>query len=242
MAVEPVEIGRSARVNVIEELARLGYRPPSLDFSLRIETFAATLALWGSKLNLTSVPDDPREIAFHIIDSLAPMILAQAAEGETSIAKVALAGAFELGTRVLDLGSGAGFPALILAAAYAGDASPHFTLLEARRKRASFLSVAAAEMGLTNVRVDSSRTDSMALEPVFDLVTARAFAEPAIVYRTAAAALKSGGRAILYASPAQRPVIEQAGGPDFEPPTFFHYELPRGETRVAHLLAVSKRR
>jgi len=242
MGAEPSEIAPTVRAVVGEHLTRLGYEPTSPDFLDRIEAFAATVALWGSKLNLTSAPDDPDEIAFHIIDSLAPLILAQRTEGPASTAAAALAGTFAVGARVLDLGSGAGFPALILAAACVIDAAPEFALMEARRKRASFLSVAAAEMGLANVRVDSSRTDSIALEPIFDVVTARAFAEPAIVFRTAAAALKPGGRVILYASPAQRAVIEHGGGVDFEPTVFLDYEVPRGGATVTHLLAVSKRR
>ncbi len=229
---EPGKIARSTRSAVAEHLTRLGYNPPSPDFLQRIETFAATLALWGSKLNLTSAPDDRDEIAFHIIDSLAPLILAQRAEG------AALAGAFAAGMRVLDLGSGAGFPAFILAAACAAD----FTLLEARRKRASFLTVAAAEMGLANVRVNSSRTDSITLAPAFDIVTARAFAEPAIVYRTAAATLKPGGRAIIYASPSQRSAIEHLSDATFDPTVFIPYEIRRGTISVAHLLGVSRRR
>ncbi len=229
---EPGRIARAVRSIVAEALAQLNYEPTDPDFLRRIEAFAATLALWGSKTNLTSAPDDPSEIAFHIIDSLAPLILAQSPEGAT------LAGAFDRGVRVLDLGSGAGFPSLILASASAAN----FTLLEARRKRASFLTVAAAEMGLANIRVDASRTDSMTLEPVFDIVTARAFAEPSIVYRTAAATLKGGGRAIIYANPSQRPAIEPAGADNFEPPSFIPYEVRRGATSVAHLIAVSKRR
>jgi 16S rRNA (guanine527-N7)-methyltransferase len=233
---EPSKIARATRSAVADYLTRLGYDPPSPDFLQRIETFTATLALWGSKLNLTSAPDDPDEIAFHIIDSLEPLILAQCTEGAV------LAGAFAVGMRVLDLGSGAGFPALILAAACAVDSVPDFTLLEARRKRASFLAVAAAEMGLANVRVNSSRTDSITLARTFDIVTARAFAEPAIVYRTAAATLKSGGRAIIYASPSQRSAIEHLSSAIFEPAVFLPYEVRRGTISVVHLLGVSRRR
>jgi 16S rRNA G527 N7-methylase RsmG len=161
----------------------------------RIETFAAALALWGAKLNLTSAPDDPAEIAFHILDSLAPL-------------------------------------------AAASDAA--IVLLEARRKRASFLSVTVAEMGLSNAQVNSSRTEALRLEPIFDVVTARAFAEPAIVFETARAALKPGGRVILYASPAQRAAIELASAGLFDPAVFLEYQVPRGTARVAHTLAIAK--
>jgi len=232
VAQEPSAIAEAVRAAVADELAQIGYRSPRAGFLDRIETFATELALWGSKLNLTAAPDDPAEIAFHVIDSLAPLILAQRDDA------AALRAAFAAGMRVLDLGSGAGFPGLILAAASEAD----FVLLEARRKRASFLSVTAAEMGLTNVRVDSSRADSTALEQAFDLVTARAFAEPAMVFKTAVVALKPGACAMLYASPSQRPAIEAACAGGFEPPIFHEYGVARGVTHVAYVLAVARRR
>jgi len=151
---------------------------------------------------------------------------------------VGLAESFAAGSRALDLGSGAGFPSLLLAAA----TDAEFVLLEARRKRASFLSVAAAEMGLTNVRVDSSRAETMTTAPSFDLVTARAFAEPSIVFKTASVVLKPGGRLILYANPGQRSAIESACVDAFEPAIFMDYEVPRSAQRVAHMLAIAQPR
>jgi 16S rRNA (guanine(527)-N(7))-methyltransferase RsmG len=227
---DPGEVAAAARTIVEDFLAQVGYQPPKEEFFRRIEKFAAALALWGSKLNLTSAPNDPAEIALHVIDSLAPLILAERAEGSF------LAGAFAAGARVLDLGSGAGFPSLILAAA----CDANFTLLEARRKRASFLTVTAGEMGLSNVRVDATRADTLTLGPEFETVTARAFAEPAIVYRTAASALKPGGRLILYTSLSQKAVVERASLDGFERPVFVGYEVPRGAATVAHLIAVSR--
>jgi 16S rRNA (guanine527-N7)-methyltransferase len=217
---------------VAGELADSGCEAIRAGFLDRIETFAIELALWGSKLNLTAAPDQPAEIAFHVIDSLAPLLLARKASHQ-----VLLEG-FASGVRVLDLGSGAGFPGLILGAA----CDAEFVLVEARRKRASFLSVTAAAMGLANVRVESSRADSTALEPVFDVVTARAFAAPAMAVNAAAMALRAGGRAILYATPAQRPAIEAACAGCFESTAFFGYEVARGAVGVAHALAIARRR
>jgi 16S rRNA (guanine527-N7)-methyltransferase len=232
VAQEPSAIGQTVRAAVATELARIGYEPSRAGFLDRIETFAIELALWGAKLNLTAAPDDPAEIAFHVIDSLAPLLLARKA------VHALFAEAFASGTRVLDLGSGAGFPGLILASACDAD----FVLLEARRKRASFLSVTAAAMGLSNIRVQSSRADSIVPEPVFDLVTARAFAEPAVAFKTAVVALKPGACVMLYATPAQQPAIEAACVGCFDPPTFFGYEVARGAAGVAHVLAVARRR
>ena len=86
---------------------------------------------------------------------------------------VLVAKAFGPGKRILDLGSGAGFPGLILAATTEAE----FILTEARRKRASFLAIASASMGLRNVRVDNRYQAGFTSE--FDVVTARAFAKPA---------------------------------------------------------------
>src|SRR5579885_2785423 len=108
-------------------------------FLQRMERFGAVLALWGARTNLTAKPEDPAEIAFHIADSLMPLKFMPDILGE--------------GMRVLDFGSGAGFPGLVLASA----CDAQFTLAEARQKRASFLKVAAAEMGLDNTEILSAR-------------------------------------------------------------------------------------
>jgi 16S rRNA G527 N7-methylase RsmG len=267
-SVDPIRIAKATGAIVRDALVQLAYVRPNLEFFRQVEAFAATLALWGSKLNLTSAPEDPDEIAFHIVDSLAPLIFLDAAvaaaqhPGCTHVATArpdpqaervsarteqALNAAQAkdddidaLCIRVLDLGSGAGFPSLILAAACGGESGVSFTLIESRRKRASFLNVAAAEMGLTNLRVNPIRIDPSIPKPLFDVVTARAFAEPAMVYATATAALKPGGRVIIYAGPAQRPAIESAGANDFEAPVFINYEVPRGATTAVHLLSVAK--
>lgn len=239
---EPLAIGRAVLAIVTRQLADSGCEtqptPWPTDggfragFRDRVETFAIELARWGSKLNLTANPDDPTEIAFHIIDSLAPLMLArQTGHGVPAVL-------FVRDMRVLDLGTGAGFPGLILAAACDAD----FVLLEARRKRASFLSVTAAAMSLTNVRVEAARAVTLVGEPVYDIVTARAFAEPAITLQTAAAALRPGGRVMLYASPSQRLAIEAACSGRFEPPTLLEYTVARNRAAVAHVLAIACRR
>jgi 16S rRNA (guanine(527)-N(7))-methyltransferase RsmG len=180
-------------------------------FLKRIERLAALIALWGARINLTAAPGDPGEIGFHIIDSLAPIIFSRDDEF--------LSNAFQAHSRVLDLGSGAGFPGLVLACA-----SPAtFTLLESRRKRASFLAVAVAEMGLRNVEVESGRLSHHSAakrlsltgggifpRADFDLVTARAFTTAPAFHSVAASALKSGGIAILYANPQQNLALAEA--------------------------------
>ncbi|MEM9706581.1 MAG: 16S rRNA (guanine(527)-N(7))-methyltransferase RsmG [Pseudomonadota bacterium] len=81
---------------------------------------------------------------------------------------------------ILDLGSGAGFPGLVIAA-FLVDRDGSVTLVESKEKKCVFLRDAVAAMGLKNVRIESARVESGRLESVClarppDLVTARALA------------------------------------------------------------------
>lgn len=191
------------------------------DFSSRIEKFAACIALWGSRNNLTAHPEDPEELAFHVIDSLMPILLAAAP-------KSLLADKFLEGARILDLGSGAGFPGLVLAAA----SSASFTLVESRRKRASFLKFATAEMALQNVVVEMQRAEEVGLDHTYDLVTARAFGDAAEFFALAMDALKPHGLAMLYANPSQAFSAEVQRIP---------YQVTRRGEPVDRILALRRR-
>lgn len=192
---------------------------------------AATLTLWGAHTNLTADAADPVEIAFHVMDSLAPIAFAPDANRQ------ALEAALAEGANALDLGSGAGFPGLVLAAAF----EARFTLAEARRKRASYLQVAAHEMDLRNVAIEQRRATAGSIAGGFDLVTARAFGISAELYEIAAAALRPDGILLLYASADQRPLDGSREcarlAERFIERLTWTYRLPHGE-RVATRTAV----
>ncbi|MGA2409801.1 MAG: 16S rRNA (guanine(527)-N(7))-methyltransferase RsmG, partial [Candidatus Binataceae bacterium] len=209
------------------------YHSPA-GFMDRIERFAAELALWGSKFNLTATPDDPAELAFHILDSLAPILIGSREPASR------LAAAFTTRRRVLDLGSGAGFPGIVLASA----TDAQFVLAESRRKRASFLQAAVTALGLSNARINHRHRRSF--EPEFDIVTARAFAQPEVFYATAGTALRPGGIAILFASASQQEEITRILHRRGEVFTAYAFDPPRqpsaGEPdtkAVSHLIMVS---
>jgi 16S rRNA (guanine527-N7)-methyltransferase len=194
------------------------------DFLGRIEHFANALHLWGARTNLTANPGNPVEVAFHIVDSLAPLTLN-------------LCPAFlREGARVLDLGSGAGFPGLILAAAFAGD----FTLAETRRKRATFLKMAADAMGLTNVQVRAGRLSADTVDSGFDVVTARAVGEASL--QIIARALGTQGHAILWLGPEQTISVERVRNAGLGNLVRHDYVLRRGAKAVRRsLLTVQKK-
>ncbi|MCH4092435.1 16S rRNA (guanine(527)-N(7))-methyltransferase RsmG [Acetobacter sp.] len=118
----------------------------------RLTCFADLLVRWTAKINLISPGDIPHLWERHILDSLqlVPLI--------------------ERGIRVTDLGSGGGFPGLILAIAADADV----TLVESDRRKAAFLREASRATGCrTTVINQRIETTNVAPAPV---VTARALA------------------------------------------------------------------
>jgi 16S rRNA (guanine(527)-N(7))-methyltransferase RsmG len=192
-AVDPARTAKSVR-HLVEVFMHTNPSVIGSEFPECIEKLAITLVQWGSKMNLTAHPEDPEEVAFHVIDCVMPVVLGTDKSS-------ALAGEFTPGRKILDLGSGAGFPGLVLAAASPG---ANFTLVESRRKRASFLQVAMAEMALKNAVIEVRRAEDIGLAGQYDMVTARAFGDTAEIIHLVAKALRPGGLAMLYANPSQR--------------------------------------
>lgn len=93
------------------------------------------LVEWGSRINLTAILDPEKSAWLHFRDSLEGLSLLK-------------------GSSIVDLGSGGGFPGVPLAVASGLDT----TLVEPRRKRASFLRVLATRLGCTNIRVREARS------------------------------------------------------------------------------------
>jgi 16S rRNA (guanine527-N7)-methyltransferase len=227
----PDIIAAQVRTQVARALERLDFAPARPEFLERIQKLAATLALWGTRMNLTAQPDNPSEIAFHVVDSLMPLALAQRADAAP------LRGVCERGRQILDLGSGAGFPGLVLAAAC--DAS--FMLCESRRKRASFLSIAVAEMVLSNVIVAPTRATPESFGPRFDVVIARAAGNLADFGRIAAASTHPGGIAILYAAPTRHPQLRDSDSTKLTPIATLEYEIDRPGAPVRRVIALWRR-
>jgi 16S rRNA (guanine527-N7)-methyltransferase len=92
----------------------------------------------------------------------------------------------------VDVGSGAGFPGLVLACCFP---DARFTLVEPQQRRAGFLELQLHQLGLTNAEVLITRASE--LEPVFDVATARALAEPLLALEVLKSLIKPDGAALL---------------------------------------------
>lgn len=100
---------------------------------------------------------------------------------------------FDAEHRVLDIGSGGGFPAMIMAVLYP-DVS--FVMVESIRKKSEFLEAASLEIGLKNVTVMRERVEKLSGE--YDYITCRAVATVDQIVHWSAHLLKPEGEWILW--------------------------------------------
>jgi len=121
------------------------------DVIIKLENFASLLHQWNQIHNLTGAKTVDA-IYVNIVDSLFPL---------TFIAKP---------KTLLDVGTGAGFPGLVLAIAYP---QTEVVLAEPLKKRVSFLKYAAIDLGLSNVKVEAKRVEFVEHD-AFELITSRA--------------------------------------------------------------------
>ncbi len=103
----------------------------------------------------------------------------------------------------LDLGSGGGLPGLVLAAHWPDS---HWYLVDAQRKRTSFLTWAVEALGWTDrVEVRHGRAEDLAHRPELrgacDLVVARSFGAPAVVAECASGFVALSGRLVVSEPP-----------------------------------------
>jgi len=135
-------------------------------------TYLDLLQKWNRVYNLTAIRDPEQMLVQHLLDSLAVMPALQSAElnARASIDPHASQSATPT---LLDVGSGAGLPGLVLAIAWP---ELEADLVEPVGKKAAFLRQSAAELGLSGrVRVHGCRVEQVALARSPDLAICRAF-------------------------------------------------------------------
>ena len=146
---------------------------------------------WNSRFNLTRIVDAHDAAEKHYYDSLTGLSL------------------IPEGANVLDVGSGAGFPAIPLAI-MRPDSS--FTLMEATGKKATFLTAVATELRLTTVHVLNMRAEDVTpdMRERYDVVTARAVARLNTLAEYCMPYLRVGGVFVAYKANAKEE-IDEAG-------------------------------
>lgn len=125
----------------------------------KLAAYLALLAKWNKVYNLTAIRDPGEMVTQHLLDSLAVLpVLSKSALGGRQYSLV-------------DVGSGAGLPGLVLAIARPDWA---ITSVETVEKKAAFQRQAAIELGLLNVSIHCGRVEEFKED--FSAVISRAFA------------------------------------------------------------------
>lgn len=96
--------------------------------------------------------------------------------------------------KVLDVGSGAGFPGAVMGIVQPGAS---ITLAESNKKKTYFLKKTAKKLSLKNIKVAEERITKNTKLEKFDIITARAFSETAKIINDCDHLLKSGGLYVL---------------------------------------------
>lgn len=175
-------------------------------------------------MNLTRITDAREAAIKHVYDCVAPWQHFRGAK------------------RVLDAGTGAGFPGIPLSLALP---QIRFTLAESVQKKARFLDSAVDSLELPNVHVVSQRAEERALARKPEIITARAIAPMARILELFLGSLKQGARLLLYKGPNVEAELLEAHKHRMSAQVLCRYELPDGcgartllEVRMAGLASV----
>ena len=168
----------------------------------RLSAYLDLLAKWNRVYNLTAIRDRAQMDVQHVNDALA--VLPYLPHDSDS--------------RVLDVGSGGGVPGIPIAIARP---ELQVTLLDSNRKKVAFLTQAAIELQLSNVRAIASRIEDLPQGESFDVVISRAFSDLSTFAKLAAPHLAHDG--LLMAMKGALPNDEIAA----LPPNVFVLRTPR---------------
>lgn len=155
--------------------------PVSRETAARLDAFVALLLRWQARMNLISPASISNLWMRHVADSLQLLPLVPGAR------------------RWADLGTGGGFPGVVIACALAGEPGASVSLVEKSPKKCAFLREAVRELRLPAL-VHNRRIEEFCAShagPPYDVVTARALAPLCRLLALAAPLLKSGAQGLF---------------------------------------------
>lgn len=159
----------------IEELKRLNIFITETELN-KLEIYCATLIEYNNHTNLTAIKTPENIYLKHFYDSLTLLKYLK-----------------ENNAQVLDIGTGAGFPGMVLAI-FRPDC--HFVLLDSNNKKTKFLEYLNTKLQLPNVEIVNCRAEDYVRHHFesFNYVTSRAVANLKILLELSLPALKINGR------------------------------------------------
>ena len=158
-------------------------------------------------MNLTRITDPEEAAVKHIFDCVAPWRC------------------FEGAKRILDAGTGAGFPGVPLSIVLP---EVRFSLTESIQKKARFVDAAVEMLELPNVHVFAERAEEVAMAQRPDIITCRAVAPVGKILELFGKFLKSGTRLLLYKGPDVEADLAEAEKHKVRAEIISQYQLPNG--------------
>ena len=188
----------------------------------KLNQYYELLIEWNEKVNLTSITEYEEVIWKHFLDS-SLIMLEHEWKNKTN-------------AKVIDVGTGAGFPGLVLAIL---NSDKRFVLLDSLNKRVDFLNFVIRELQLENVETYHGRAESFGqnldFRNQFDFVVSRAVAELPILMEYCIPFTKEGGYFVSYKGKRQEEEIELAQNAFYELGASFQYSrehsIKNGEKR-----------
>jgi len=167
----------------------LNFSPEVLE---QLLDYLALLHKWNAVYNLTAVRDPSHMLTQHLLDCMATVP------------------AFVNAQRLLDVGSGAGLPGVVIAI-WARQNAPTMQvhLIDTVHKKTAFLTQVKAELDLRNVVVHTGRVEQLEMNEKCDVITSRAFAELSDFVRWSGHLLASGGELIALKGQAASEELER---------------------------------
>lgn len=163
----------------------------------KLERYYQLLLEWNEKINLTSIVEKEDVIWKHFLDSA----LIMKSETWKEIEK----------KKILDVGTGAGFPGMVLAIL---NQDEEFVLLDSLRKRVDFLKLVIDQLQLKNVEAIHGRAEvygrNVNYRNQFDFVLSRAVAELPVLMEYCIPFVKKDGFFVSYKGKKQEEEVNQS--------------------------------
>ena len=212
------------------ELAHPAFHTPEV--TGRLWTIAARLTENAKKYNLTAITEPHAVVEKHIVDSLLPLSLLLRHGMLDENFRYA-----QKPVTLCDIGAGAGFPSLPMAAvlaAYDG----RVMAVDATAKKVRYIAETARALGLSGMTAEAGRAEELArggLRERFPIVTARAVAELRILMELCAPFVRPGGIFAAMKAHADEEYAAAAGAAGalgLDAGERIPYTLPGGDTRT----------
>lgn len=191
----PISLMTQTEKDFIRRLSSMGLSLTE-DQLAGFRTYYENLTEWNRVMNLTAITEEEDVYTKHFLDCLS---LVRIVSRETL-----------RGKRMIDVGTGAGFPGLVLAIAFP---DMEVVLMDSLNKRIRFLDDTAEKLGLSNVRTIHARAEELARDKrhreTYDMCCSRAVASAAVLSEYCLPFIRKGGLFAAYKSEKAEQELEE---------------------------------